>query len=203
VKRSILIAVDRLMPAPGGRRRRTHARFHQQGLRVPRSHRLEAGWRRAADRGGPDGGRTRRRGIDRLASAGGSRHPMPDNGGGAAKPIRRRSLWRALVRPCGRSPILLLGDDAGAIVAALKAAIRAGAAPSDLGRSLAYAAALRVARFGSANEHSDWETAHHVFTYANAVHRMLKRIETTNQDGPSRPCAASCTVRWRSTSPLS
>jgi hypothetical protein len=40
-----------------------------------------------------------------------------------------------------------------------------------------------VARFGSANEHSDWETAHHVFTYANAVHRMLKRIETTNQDG--------------------
>ena len=78
---------------------------------------------------------------------------------------------------------LLLGDDAGAIVAALKAAIRAGAAPSDLGRSLACAAALRVARFGSANEHSDWETAHHVFTYANAVHRMLKRIETTNQDG--------------------
>ena len=67
-------------------------------------------------------------------------------------------------------------------MAALKAAIRAGAAPTDLGRSLAYAAALRVARFGSANEHSDWETAHHVFTYANAVHRMLKRIEGANQD---------------------
>jgi nitrite reductase/ring-hydroxylating ferredoxin subunit len=77
---------------------------------------------------------------------------------------------------------LLLGDDAVAIVAALKAAIRAGAAPTDLGRSLAYAAALRVAKFGSANEHSDWETAHHVFTYANAAHRMLKRIETANQD---------------------
>jgi nitrite reductase/ring-hydroxylating ferredoxin subunit len=78
---------------------------------------------------------------------------------------------------------LLLSDDAVAIVAALKAAIRAGASPTDLSRSLAYAAALRVARFGSANEHSDWETAHHVFTYANAVHRMLKRIETANQDG--------------------
>jgi nitrite reductase/ring-hydroxylating ferredoxin subunit len=78
---------------------------------------------------------------------------------------------------------LLLSDDAVAIMAALKAAIRAGAAPTDLGRSLAYAAALRVARFGSANEHADWETAHHVFTYANAVHRMLKRIETANQDG--------------------
>jgi hypothetical protein len=77
---------------------------------------------------------------------------------------------------------LLLGDDAVAIVAALKAAIRAGAAPTDLGRSLADAAALRVARFGSANEHSDWETAHHVFTYANAVHRMLKRIEIANRD---------------------
>jgi len=78
---------------------------------------------------------------------------------------------------------LLLGDDAVAIMAALKAAIRAGASPTDLGRSRAYAAALRVARFGSANEHSDWETAHHVFTYANAVHRMLKRIEGANQDG--------------------
>jgi nitrite reductase/ring-hydroxylating ferredoxin subunit len=78
---------------------------------------------------------------------------------------------------------LLLSDDAVAIVAALKAAIRAGASPTDLGRSLAYAAALRVARFGSANEHSDWETAHHVFTYASAVQRMLKRIETANQDG--------------------
>jgi hypothetical protein len=72
---------------------------------------------------------------------------------------------------------LLLGDDAVAIMAALKAAIRAGACPTDLGRSLAYAAALRVARFGNANEHSDWETAHHVFTYANAVHQMLKRID--------------------------
>jgi nitrite reductase/ring-hydroxylating ferredoxin subunit len=77
---------------------------------------------------------------------------------------------------------LLLSGDAGAIMAALKAAIRAGASPTDLGRSLAYAAALRVARFGSANEHSDWETAHHVFTYANAVHQILKRIETANQD---------------------
>ena len=48
----------------------------------------------------------------------------------------------------------LLGDDPAAIVDALKAAIRAGAAPADLGRSLAYAAALRVARFGNANETS-------------------------------------------------
>jgi nitrite reductase/ring-hydroxylating ferredoxin subunit len=77
----------------------------------------------------------------------------------------------------------LLGDDPARIVDALKAAIRAGAAPADLGRSLAYAAALRVARFGNANEHADWETAHHVFTYANAVHQMLTRIGTAKLDG--------------------
>ena len=77
----------------------------------------------------------------------------------------------------------LLGDDPVTIIDALKAAIRAGAAHADLGRSLAYAAALRVARFGNANEHSDWETAHHVFTYANAVHQMLKRIGTAHTDG--------------------
>jgi nitrite reductase/ring-hydroxylating ferredoxin subunit len=70
----------------------------------------------------------------------------------------------------------LLGDDAKAILEALKAAVRAGASPADLGRSLAYAAALRVARFGTANEHADWETALHVFTYANAIHQALKRI---------------------------
>src|SRR5580704_11050864 len=43
---------------------------------------------------------------------------------------------------------LLLGDDPKAIIAALEAAISAGAAFADLGRSLSYAAALRVARFG-------------------------------------------------------
>lgn len=76
----------------------------------------------------------------------------------------------------------LLGDDPRRIIDVLKEAMRAGAAPADLGRSLAYAAALRVARFGNANEHSDWETAHHVFTYANAVHQMLTRIGPTDID---------------------
>ena len=33
-----------------------------------------------------------------------------------------------------------------------------------------------MARFGTANEHADWETALHVFTYANAIHQALKRI---------------------------
>ena len=80
----------------------------------------------------------------------------------------------------------LLGDDPVKIVHALKAAIRASASPADLGRSLAYGAALRVARFGNANEHSDWETAHHVFTYANALQQMLKRIGTADGHGTVR-----------------
>jgi hypothetical protein len=42
-----------------------------------------------------------------------------------------------------------------------------------------------VARYGTANEHSDWETAHHVFTYANAVHQALKRIGSGTPD-PSK-----------------
>jgi hypothetical protein len=70
----------------------------------------------------------------------------------------------------------LLGDDPVGITEAIKAAVCAGAAPADLGRALAYGAALRVARFGNANEHADWETAHHVFTYANALCQMLGRI---------------------------
>jgi nitrite reductase/ring-hydroxylating ferredoxin subunit len=85
----------------------------------------------------------------------------------------------------------LLGDDPAAIVEALKEAARAGATPSDLGRALGYAAALRVAHFGNANEHSDWETAHHVFTYANAVHQMVKRIGAAGAGGAGSHAAAA------------
>ena len=76
----------------------------------------------------------------------------------------------------------LLGDDPAGIVEAIKTAVSQGATPTDLGRSPAYGAALRVARFGNANEHADWETAHHVFTYANALCQMLGRIGTTAID---------------------
>jgi nitrite reductase/ring-hydroxylating ferredoxin subunit len=71
---------------------------------------------------------------------------------------------------------LLLGDDPAEIVVALKSAIRDGATATDLSRAIAYAAALRVALFGTSNEHSDWDTALHCFTYCNAVHQLLTRI---------------------------
>ena len=80
----------------------------------------------------------------------------------------------------------LLGEDACAVVSAVVAAARDGASCDDLGRSLSYAASLRVARFGTANEHGDWESAHHVFTYCNAVHQGLKRI------GAERELASQC-----------
>jgi hypothetical protein len=31
-------------------------------------------------------------------------------------------------------------------------------------------------RFGNSNEHANWETAHHVFTYANALDQLIRRI---------------------------
>jgi nitrite reductase/ring-hydroxylating ferredoxin subunit len=78
----------------------------------------------------------------------------------------------------GHAPLAeaLLGDDPAAIAASLLAGLEQGAAPRDLGRALAYAAALRIARFGTANEFSDWDTALHGFTYANALHQLLARL---------------------------
>ncbi|MEZ2354992.1 hypothetical protein [Caballeronia sp. RCC_10] len=70
----------------------------------------------------------------------------------------------------------LLGDEPAKIVDALKAAIPRGRRSCRPGTVPRYAAALRVARFGNANEHADCETAHHVFTHANALHQMLRRI---------------------------
>jgi nitrite reductase/ring-hydroxylating ferredoxin subunit len=82
---------------------------------------------------------------------------------------------------------LLLGDDPAAIVAALKSAIRDGATATDLSRVVAYAAARRVALFGISNEHSDWDTALHCFTYCNAVHQLLTRISAKTPMELERP----------------
>ena len=98
----------------------------------------------------------------------------------------------------------LLGDEPVAIMDAVESAVCAGATPPDLGRSLAYAAALRVARFGSANEHADWETAHHVFTYANAVHGMLARMATAEETGRAeavRGVLHGAMARWSAIAP--
>jgi nitrite reductase/ring-hydroxylating ferredoxin subunit len=81
----------------------------------------------------------------------------------------------------------LLGDEPEAINAGLLTALRVGATPADLGRALAYAAALRIARFGTANEFADWDAALHVFTYANAVHQLLERVGDRHGHGRGFP----------------
>jgi nitrite reductase/ring-hydroxylating ferredoxin subunit len=72
----------------------------------------------------------------------------------------------------------LLEDDPVAVVDALVAAHAAGASDEELGRGLAYAAALRIVRFHVQNDHGDWDTVHHSFTSANALHQALRRNPT-------------------------
>jgi nitrite reductase/ring-hydroxylating ferredoxin subunit len=83
----------------------------------------------------------------------------------------RRGRWE------GREKLaaVLLGEDGGAIAEALLEALREGAAAEVLAGAVAYAAALRIARFPTTNEFGDWDTALHTFTFANAVHQGLRR----------------------------
>jgi nitrite reductase/ring-hydroxylating ferredoxin subunit len=69
----------------------------------------------------------------------------------------------------------ILGDDPNAILDRLVREVGEGASPADVGRAVALAAALRIAHFGVSNEHSDWDSAHHSFSYANAAFHLLRR----------------------------
>ncbi|GAB3666469.1 Rieske (2Fe-2S) protein [Halopiger thermotolerans] len=104
-------------------------------------------------------------GLEALASAGA--------GDGTAADVDADSSWS----PPDGFQGTLLGDDPEAIVDALADAVRAGATTEDLAREVAYAAATRVAQFGTANEFSDWNTVHHTFTYANAVRGFARRTD--------------------------
>ena len=64
------------------------------------------------------------------------------------------------------------------MIDALIDAITAGADPTQLGRALAYAAALRITRFHTQNDFGDWDTVHHAFTAAHAVHCAMGRVPT-------------------------
>ncbi len=81
----------------------------------------------------------------------------------------------------GRDPALidtLLGDDPLKILKALWQALRDGVAPAQLSKQVAYAAAMRLARFAKSNEVGDWFNPQHTFTFANAVHQSVKRSPT-------------------------
>ena len=70
----------------------------------------------------------------------------------------------------------LLDDDPEEVVESICAAITAGATPEQLGRAVAFAAALRITRFHVQNDFGDWNAVHHGFTTANALHQALRRF---------------------------
>jgi hypothetical protein len=73
----------------------------------------------------------------------------------------------------------ILSDDPAEVVAAIDDAISTGAKPEELARAVAYAAALRITRFHTQNDHGDWDEVHHSFTAANAVHQTIRRAPTS------------------------
>ena len=74
---------------------------------------------------------------------------------------------------------ILLGDDPNEIATVLLNTLRQGCPPDQLAAIVAYGAALRIAQFQTNNDFRDWDTAHHMFTFANAVHQGLKRVSSS------------------------
>jgi hypothetical protein len=72
----------------------------------------------------------------------------------------------------------ILSDEPDEVVGSVCDAVATGASPEQLGRALAYAAALRLVRFHPQNDFGDWDTVHHAFTAANALHQALIRSPT-------------------------
>jgi nitrite reductase/ring-hydroxylating ferredoxin subunit len=73
---------------------------------------------------------------------------------------------------------VLLDEDPQASADAMLSALRDGCTPLELAGTVAYAAALRIARFHTSNEFGDWDTALHTFTFANAVYEGLRRVNS-------------------------
>ena len=69
----------------------------------------------------------------------------------------------------------LLDDDPEVVASSLLDVLRSGADEEQVGRAIAYAAALRILRFHVQNDHGDWDSVHHAFTAANALHQALRR----------------------------
>ena len=69
----------------------------------------------------------------------------------------------------------LLGDDPLAILRELEKALAGNVAPLTLAREVSYAAALRLARFATSNEVTDWFNPQHSYIHTNAVYQAVKR----------------------------
>jgi nitrite reductase/ring-hydroxylating ferredoxin subunit len=121
-------------------------------------------------------------GASRSEEGGDWRHPddlagllAPVQLGGAPAPDGAAGLADADVDALAWS---LLGDEPGQVTGALDLALGQGATYEDIARAVAYAAALRLVRFHTQNDHGDWDVVHHGFTAANATHQMLVRAPT-------------------------
>jgi hypothetical protein len=90
-----------------------------------------------------------------------------------------QEAWFAGDSPVSEEPALvdlLLGEDPQATVDAFLQALQQGTSSVALAETVVHAATLRVLRFGTANEHSDWDTVHHTLTYASATAEICRRI---------------------------
>ncbi|MEW6155066.1 MAG: Rieske (2Fe-2S) protein [Actinomycetota bacterium] len=127
---------------------------------------------RLAAVGGSSGGAGSAAGAGGGGGTGGGGAAGAGGGGrGVARPLSEPGEVSAL----GWS---LLDDDPRAVVEAVGAAAEQGATPEQLGRALAFAAALRITRFHVQNDFGDWDAVHHAFTYANGLHQALVRRPT-------------------------
>jgi hypothetical protein len=124
-------------------------------------------------------------GAARMEERSSWRHPVDiakildtcfrENLAGALKEGRDKDKSSGIWKADERLIDILLGDDPNAVSDALVDAIRNGASEENLGSVVAFAAALRIAHFPTSNEYSDWDTALHTFTFANAVNQSLWR----------------------------
>ena len=73
---------------------------------------------------------------------------------------------------------IILDDEPAVALRAILDAAASGASLVDLSATVAYAAALRAVHFHTSNEFGDWDTVHHVFTYANSVDQAMRRFPT-------------------------
>jgi len=73
---------------------------------------------------------------------------------------------------------VLLGDDPLEILSELESALENNVPPLALAREVSYTAALRLARFATSNEVTDWFNPQHTYVYSNAVYQAVKRSPT-------------------------
>ena len=75
---------------------------------------------------------------------------------------------------------VILGDDPLAIIRRLKESLGSGATPEILAQTVAYAAAMRLARVATSNEVTDWFNPQHTFIFTNGTYQAGRRSATAD-----------------------